>query len=576
LVSWLKSRGLGRTPAVMATVFLAALAIGGVGWLVTNQISELLRELPRYSETVKKKVRSVRALAIGSGRLGTMIQEISQEFAGRSRPAGERGDDSDDRTDQPVARPTAVVIEPQTPVWLTRVTAFLSPLMEYVGELSLALILVVFMLQKREELRNRVIRLMGAGRIVTATKFVDEAAHRISRFLLLQALVNGAFGVILASGLLALGVRYAVLWGFLGAFLRYLPYIGPYLAAILPISLSLAMFDGWGTTLLVIVLFVVLELVVSNAIEPWLYGQSMGVSEIAFLISAAFWAFLWGPIGLVLSSPLTVCLVMLGRYVPQLQFLSVLFGDEPALEPGVSFYQRLLAGDQDEAFDLILERLKTGPVDPVYDTMLIPALSATKLCRGRDDISESEEHFILQSIEEMVDDLRDRPESTTADATATPAAGGSAEPILVFGCSAHHRTDQLALAMLGNLLDPARWNLQVIGPETLTSELLELVASEAPAIVVIMVIPPRGRAHSRYLSKKLRTRFPEIKILVCRWAHDRATDQEPGTEEDAAPFSDAGADVETRSLVETRQALYSLMPVLTQSRTLTAVATGSA
>ena len=158
-----------------------------------------------------------------------------------------------------------------------------------------------------------------------------------------------------------MGVKYALLWGFLAAMLRYLPYIGPYLAAVFPISLSLAMFDGWGTALMVAGLFVALELIVANVVEPWLYGQSMGVSEIALLVAAAFWAVLWGPVGLVLSSPLTVCLVMLGRYVPQLEFLAVLLGDEPALDPSVSFYQRLLARDQDEAEDLVLEHLKTDP-----------------------------------------------------------------------------------------------------------------------------------------------------------------------------------------------------------------------
>ncbi len=232
--------------------------------------------------------------------------------------------------------------------------------MEYLGELALAIILVIFMLQKREELRNRLIRLMGRGRIATATKFVDEAGQRISRFLLMQAMVNGTFGLVLAGGLLLIGVKYALLWGFLAAMLRYLPYIGAYLAAVFPISLGLAMFDGWGTVFMVAGLFVVLELIAANFVEPWLYGQSMGVSEIALLVAAAFWAVLWGPIGLVLSSPLTVCLVMLGRYVPQLEFLAVLLGDEPALDPSVSFYQRLLARDQDEAEDLVLEHVKTG------------------------------------------------------------------------------------------------------------------------------------------------------------------------------------------------------------------------
>ena len=233
--------------------------------------------------------------------------------------------------------------------------------MEYLGELALAFVLVIFMLQKREELRNRIIRLVGQGQIVAATKFVDEAGQRISRFLLMQAIVNCTFGLTLGLGLLQWesNTRYS------GASWRRccatFPYIGPYLAAVFPISLSLAMFDGWGTTLMVAGLFVTLELIVANAVEPWLYGQSMGVSEIALLVSAAFWAFLWGPVGLVLSSPLTVCLVMLGRYVPQLEFLAVLLGDRAGPRSRVSaFTSGCSHRDQDEAEELILEHLKIG------------------------------------------------------------------------------------------------------------------------------------------------------------------------------------------------------------------------
>ena len=214
---------------------------------------------------------------------------------------------------------------------------------------------------------------------------------------------------------------------------------------------------------------------------------------------------------------------MLGRYVPQLEFLAVLLGDEPALDPGVSFYQRLLARDQDEAEDLILEHLKTGSEEGVYDEMLIPTLRATKLSRGRGDITEADEQYVLQAIREIVEDLGDRQEtasvtdrgsrratSSSIDAETTPA-------IRIFGCPAHDAADQAALEMLQNLLDPDRWNLEVIAPETLTAELLEKVAEEQPALVCLVATPPGGLAHTRYLCKRLRARFPDFKILVCRW-----------------------------------------------------------
>ncbi len=423
-----------------------------------------------------------------------------------------------------------MILEPQRAAWMSKMTAFLSPLLEYVGELALSIILVIFMLLKREELRNRVIRLAGHGKIVAATKFVNEAGHRVSRFLLMQAIVNASFGVLFSLGLWAIGVPYYVLWGFLGALLRYLPYIGPYVAVTFPISLTVAMSHGWSETLMVIGLFLTLELIISNFIEPRLYGQSMGVSEIALLVSATFWAFLWGPIGLVLSSPLTVCLVVLGRYTPQLEFLSVLLGDEPALDAAISFYQRLLARDQDEAESLVIEQMKAAESpDQVYDTMLLPALGAIKRSRLAGDIAEDDERYALQVIREIVEDIGEGRIGAVAVAAA-PAADGQAEdgtpppaaapadpPIRIFGCPAHDAEDRVALEMLQRVLDPARWDLELIEPTTLTAELLDLVGERGSGVVCIASTPPGGLAHTRYLCKRLRSRFPDLKIVVGRW-----------------------------------------------------------
>jgi hypothetical protein len=391
--------------------------------------------------------------------------------------------------------------------------------------------------------------------------------------------------------LLLIGIKYALLWGFVGAMLRYLPYIGPYLAVTFPISLSLAMSEGWGATLMVIGLFLVLELTIANFIEPRLYGQSMGVSEIALLVSAAFWAFLWGPIGLVLSSPLTVCLVVLGRYIPQLEFLAVLLGDEPALDTHISFYQRLLARDQDEAEDLVLERVKeAGSPEPIYDEMLLPALSALKRTRLRGDITEDDERYALQAIGEIVEDLghwqlAPPSDGRGEDGSRPPeAAEPPAEPAIpIFGCPAHDAEDRLALEMLQQVLDPARWSLELIAPETLTAELLDLAEQRKPALVCIAAIPPGGLAHTRYLCKRLRTRFPDLRILVGRWglreiAANPDSLQEAGTNPAAAPPSEtgaepivatlqeAGADLVATTLLETRQQIVSLLPVLVQGR----------
>jgi hypothetical protein len=361
------------------------------------------------------------------------------------------------------------------------------------------------------------------------------------------------------------------------------------------------MSDGWGETLMVIGLFLTLELIISNFIEPRLYGHSMGVSEIAMLVSAAFWAFLWGPIGLVLSSPLTVCLVVLGRYIPQLEFLSVLLGDEPALDAAISFYQRLLARDQDEAESLVIEQMKAAESpEQVYDAMLLPALGAIKRNRNSGDITEEDERYALQVIREIVEDIGEGRIGAPAAAGkagdgAPPEASAPAEPpITIFGCPAHDAEDRVALEMLQRILDPARWDLEPIEPSTLTAELLELVEERRPGVVCIASTPPGGLAHTRYLCKRLRSRFPDLKILVGRWGVRDITTTEPAREAgadrsgptlkeaaaDAAPASpreavtdpmvaalqEAGADLVATTLLETRQQLASLIPVLVQGR----------
>jgi hypothetical protein len=356
---------------------------------------------------------------------------------------------------------------------------------------------------------------------------------------------------------------------------------------------------------MVLGLFLALELVISNFIEPRLYGQSMGVSEIALLVSAAFWAFLWGPIGLVLSSPLTVCLVVLGRYMPQLEFLSVLLGDEPALDAAISFYQRLLARDQDEAESLVIEQMKAAESpEQVYDTMLLPALGAIKRSRLAGDIAEEDERYALQVIHEIVEDIG---EGRIGAAATAAAADGQAEdgappsppapaekPIPIFGCPAHDAEDRVALEMLQQVLDPARWHLELIEPTTLTAELLDLVDERGSGVVCIASTPPGGLAHTRYLCKRLRSRFPDLKIVVGRWgAHDITTTdavREPGavriaaTAKEAADdalsttvkevvpdpvlasLKEAGADLVAATLLETRQQLASLIPILVQGR----------
>jgi len=274
-------------------------------------------------------------------------------------------------------------------------------------------------------------------------------------------------------------------WGFLAAALRYVPYVGTSITALLLLTLSLAAFPGWMQPLLVLGLIVVLELAAYNVMEPWLFSHSTGISEVALLVAAAFWAFLWGPVGLVLSSPLTVCLVVLGKYVPQLEFLDVLLGDEQALDTDVSYYQRLLARDQDEAAQLVLACATTSPPEQVYDELLVPALNYARRDRQRDDLTEADEQFVLRATREIVEDLGER--QAAAGKAGAEAEGGAetlALPkVLFLGCPGHDEADALALEMLGQLLDTSRWEVEVLSVELLSAELVALAADKAPAVV---------------------------------------------------------------------------------------------
>jgi predicted PurR-regulated permease PerM len=550
LVTALQRRGLRRVPSVLVIAVLAAALLFGVGWVMTQQVSALVESLPKYSKNIKEKIQSLREMTEGgaAGKFGQLLDEIS----------GLQGKPSDKETAPKeggaagAAPPDRVVVREKPAGWLAEPLAALSSVSKVLAFFGLTAVLVLFMLLKREDLRNRLLRLAGHGRLTVMTKAVDEAGQRISRFLLMQAVINAGYGVVVAVALSLLGVERAILWGMLAALLRYVPYLGVWIAILPPILLSLAQFEGWWQPSLVIALYVVLELFTVNLLEPRLFGQSMGVSEVALLVAAAFWAWMWGPVGLVLSSPLTVVLVVLGKYVPHLEFLDVLLGDEPPLEPDVSFYQRLLARDQDEATDLALAQAKMSGRERVFDELLVPALAYSRRDREQDKLTEADEHFIQLATSEIIEELDERQTDREAEGPAAPAG----PKVSILGCPARDEEDRLALEMLQQLLDPARWELEIVGGETLTSELLIRAANEKPAVICIGAIPPGGLAHTRYLCKRLRQRLPDVKIVVGRWG------LRGHVERNVEQLREAGADQIDTKLLETRDHLRAWLPVL--------------
>lgn len=560
LVLTLQRRGLGRIPSIVLVVTFAAAVLAGTGWVVTRQVTHLISELPEHSEKIVARARSLRELVQGAntGRLERLFERIGVEL-GTKAPEQREHETAADPTSASTPKVT-VSSEPKQWPWLSRLPEVLGLLLEPLGAVALAVVLTVFMLWKREDLRNRFIRLVGHGRMTVTTKVVDEAGQRISRYLLMQLIVNGTYGLAWGMGLLLIGVDYALLWGFLAAILRYIPYIGAPIGAVLPLALTLIQFEGWTVPLLVGVLLLVLELVSNNLMEPWLYGQSIGVSEVALLVAAAFWTFLWGPIGLVLSGPLTVCLVVLGKYVPQLGFFDVLLGDEPPLAPEVAYYQRLMAGDQDEAADLVRAYVKAESAQRVYDALLIPALTYGKRDRDRDELTLHDEQAILRATQEIIEDLEDTQVVAAAAGGTKPETTAEAAPaqVRLLACPARDEADRLALEMLRQLLDPTRYTVKITAVETLTAELVAQVEEEKPAVVCIGSLPPGGLAHTRYLCKRLRARAPEVKIMVGRWG------LKGNREQNEEQLREAGADGIAFTVAETVSQLMAWQPVFAQ------------
>jgi predicted PurR-regulated permease PerM len=514
----------GRVPSTLLVAILSVATFGAIGWTVTKQLGEVVNQLPDYKSNIKSKLDYLHLSSHhtfdGASRAMT---EISKDLAGPPAPAhsgSASGTQSTITRTAPEARPVAVelVKSPVLP---------LESLQSVLGLLASALIVTIFtifMLIRREDLRNRLIFLAGEGRLSLVTQALDDASERVSRYLLLQFLVNTCYGIFIGVCLHFIGVPAAILWGAIAGILRFLPYIGPPLGALMPVVLSLAVFSGWQGPLITFSLFVVTELVVSNLIEPMLYGAHTGLSSLAILVAAIFWTAIWGPIGLVLSTPLTVCLVVLGRHVPRLSFLHVLLGDEPVLTPDSRFYQRLLATDHDEARQVLQKCLEGSTLLELYDSVLIPALSLAEEDRHQNRLEDATEKFICQSTRELIDEFSGLP----ANDSASDPADGPVEPLIAAGqyspghpykvlcLPARDEADEIVATMLAQLIERAGHEAQCV-PLGSAAEMLAQVKEEKPDFICISALPPFAIAHARALYAKLLAQAPNVRIDIGLW-----------------------------------------------------------
>jgi predicted PurR-regulated permease PerM len=500
-----------RVVAAILAVTLAGALICGIGAGILMQAQSLAEDLTTRKDEIADKVKQLRDWQKGSWleRVSNAYQEITAKV--RAKEEGRPGlpADAGDVDTVPVRLESS-----RLPFFRTAV----ANTFEILVSLAIIVVLIIFILVQREDLRNRLIRLWGRDNLTTLTKALDDGANRISRYLGMQLSVNFGFGVLITVGLFFIGVPYPLLWGALAGALRYIPYLGAWLGAIFPLVVSLTFSDGWTHAILVVALFTVLELAISYALEPMLYGHSIGVSGVALLLATVFWAWLWGPVGLLLATPLTACLVVLGRYVPNMRFLAILLGDQPVLKPPETYYQRLLARDQDEAIDLVEECLKTHPVQDVYEKILLPALVMTKQDRSRHDFTPEDERYILRAVREMVDDLAVlRKKEKQERAEVDPSAEVNGKRVLVLGCPAEDEADELALLIYRQVLDAPCCRFEVAPAALLAGEVVARVREEGADLVCVAALPAEGYAPARYLCKRLRAEVPDLKIVAGCW-----------------------------------------------------------
>lgn len=516
---WLERRKLGRIPSVLVTAVLAFTLLGTGAWAITVQMIDLAPRIPVYQRNIQTKLHSVNDyFRAALNKVRTTAEDI-----GQSVPPSEPADEPQGREEK--SQPVRVVLSPPSPLQVIGGT--FGSMFVVMCSTGIVIVLVVFFLIRREDLRDRFIRLIGGGQVTVTTQTLEDAITRVSRFLLTQLLINITFGLSIAIGLYFIGLPSAILWGILATALRFIPYIGAWSAAAAPLGLAMAISTGWVTLLLTLGLFVVLELFVANVMEPWIFGKNTGMSSTAILVAAVFWTWLWGPIGLLVATPLTLCLLVIGKHVPQLSFLDTLLGNEPVFELKTRVYQRLLAGDQEEAAELVLDDLEHRPLVEVYDTVLIPALAMAETHWHRGDLNEDRHKFMFQSLKETVEELGERQQELKlqedkndtrkicADSSLVNATDSSRLCILCL--PARDATDEIAGMMLAQVLEMTGCLVQAVSMTALVSEMVDLVEQRKADVVCISAMPPAAAMHARYLCKRLRGRFPEAHLIVGLW-----------------------------------------------------------
>lgn len=518
MVSFLRRRSVPKLPAVILTVAVAFLAIAVFAFVVATQVSTLAQNIPTYQYNIIEKVRSLKELGAGGGLIDHLtgaVERVGQELQAGTQPSA--------TTSQPEQKPLPVeIISRQSPLDLLR--NIVVPLIKPFAIAGLVVVVVIFMLLEREALRDRFIRLVGYGDLHRTTEALQDAGRRLSRYLLMQLVINITYAVPIALGLWLLGIPNALLWGLLTLVLRFVPYIGPAIGMLLPLLLTVAVTPGWAPLLWTAGLFIVMELISNNVMEPWLYGSRTGLSPLAVIVAAIFWAWLWGPLGLVLSTPLTVCLVVLGRHVQQFEFLDVILGNEPVLEPHARVYQRLLAGDPDEASDYAEEFLEDAYLVEFYDKVGIPALLLGEQDRQRGVMPTEQRLRLAASAMALVADLQELAADEEEENGQEPAAeaentseltpldlpDGDGRSLLCIG--GRGELDDAAAAMTAQVLEVQGATVARAAHGVLEPAQLRQLDLKGIDTVILTYLNPLSVAQMRHATRRLKRLQPKLRV----------------------------------------------------------------
>jgi len=564
LANLLRRLHFGRVPAAIVAVTVALGIIVGLGTVMGSQVASLATDVPRYVTSIQSKVEKLGDSTVG--RLPQVLGRLQSQIQGAAGPSAETP--APQVVGQGTVKPIPVEVHEPAASPLATAAAVLGPIVGPIETTIIVLVVAIFFLLQREDLRDRIIRLFGSTDLHKTTIAMDDAAARLSRYFITQLALNSGFGALIALGLWFIGVPSAPLWGVLAALMRFIPYIGAFLAAALPLVLAAAVDPGWTMVFLVAGLFVVGESLMGYVVEPMVYGHSTGLSPVSVVVAAIFWTWLWGPIGLILSTPLTLCLVVVGRHVERLEFLDVLLGDRPALTPIESFYQRMLAGDPDEALEQAETLLKERALSSYYDEIAVPGLRLAAADAGRGVMGADALGRVRGAISELIGDLAEHDDvdpspdasdeilppslaeqelgnapAPSADAVALPDAWRRDGAILCL--AGRGPLDAAATAMLTQLLGKHGLGTRAASIDAASRQRLPTLDATDVAMVCITYLEISGSpSHLRYLLRRLRAKLPGVPILVGLWpAEDR-------TMTDAQVQALVGADAHVATLVD--------------------------